>query len=251
MNNKRSTRRFAPLLATVALMTLGACKTDQKATDAGAKPSANIQVRFGTGGEAVDYGAFYVAKAKRVFDEALSPLNATMTSVEFPSPPVINEALASNKIDVMFVAEIPVTVGKAAGVDVKIVAISCSLTQEILVHKGAMTSISGLRGKKIAVLAGSSSHFGVVEILKTAHLTTNDVLIVNMLPPDAKNAFETGQVDAWAVWPPFVEQEELASRGVALGGGTAQINSIVAMRGRISERSPGHRSGDCQRGDED
>jgi sulfonate transport system substrate-binding protein len=187
-------------------------------------------VRFGTGGEAVDYGPFYVAKAKGFFDQALTPLNATMTSVEFPSPPVINEALASNKVDVMFVAEIPVTIGRAAGIRTKIIAISCKLTQGILVHPGSITSISGLRGKKIAVLSGSSSHYGVVEILKKANLTTRDVTLLDMLPPDAKAAFETDQVDAWAVWPPFVEQEELAGRGVALGGGTAEIDSIVAAR---------------------
>jgi sulfonate transport system substrate-binding protein len=221
MNTFRLICRSIALLLTSAVLAVATANADP------------LQVRFGTGGQAVDYGPFYVARAKGFFDKALTPLNAAMTSVELPSPPVINEALATNKIDVMFVAELPVLIGRAAGIPTKIIAISCTLTQEIIVRPGQVSSVADLRGKKIAVLTGSSSHYGVIEILKKAGLSTRDVSILNMLPPDAKAAFETNQVDAWAVWPPFVEQEELAGKGVVLGGGTAQINSIVAVRGEF------------------
>jgi sulfonate transport system substrate-binding protein len=59
-----------------------------------------------------------------------------------------------------------------------------------------------------------------------------------MAPPDAKSAFETGQVDAWAVWPPFVEQEELAGVGRALPKGDALIHSIMAVSGTFAAKNP-------------
>ena len=47
-----------------------------------------------------------------------------------------------------------------------------------------------------------------LKLLKEQGIGESDVEIVDMTPLDAKIAFETGKVDAWAVWPPFVEQQE-------------------------------------------
>jgi sulfonate transport system substrate-binding protein len=205
---------------------------------AGGGSSQPQTVRLGSFFTAVDYGPYLVAKNKGWFEEALKPLNAKPTYTVFQSLPPLNESLGADKVDVVFEAEPPAIVGKAAGINVKIAGISCKLSQEILVPKNSSASISGLKGKKIAVLAGTSSHYGVIKILEKAGLSKSDVEIIDMAPPEAKAAFETGKVDAWAVWPPFVEQEELAGKGKALGGGTARINSIMAMRGGFLSEQP-------------
>jgi sulfonate transport system substrate-binding protein len=103
---------------------------------------------------------------------------------------------------------------------------------------GEAQSAADLKGSKIAVLAGTSSHYGVLKLLKEAGVAPNNVEIIDMAPPDAKSAFETGQVDAWAVWPPFVEQEELAGVGRALPKGDALIHSIMAVSGTFAAKNP-------------
>ena len=147
---------------------------------------------------------------------AVTPVQYTT----FQSLPPVNEAMATQQVDAVFEAEPPALIGRAAGIDVKIVGISCSLVQEILVpQKSKAQSVADLKGAKIAVLAGTSSHYGVLKLLKEAGLGPDSVEIIDMVPPDAKSAFETGQVDAWAVWPPFVEQEEMAGTGQGLAEG--------------------------------
>ena len=59
--------------------------------------------------------------------------------------------------------------------------------------------MTDLKGARIAVLAGTSSHYGVLKNLQGAGLSRNDLSIVDMIPPNAKAAFAAGQVDAWAV----------------------------------------------------
>ena len=195
---------------------------------------ASLQVNFGTGSTAVDYAPFYVAKNKGWIEDALKPFNATPQYTTFQGPAPIIEAYGSGKTDIVFVAEPPVINGDAAGLDIKIADVSCILSQQVLVQKNAgITSPAQLRGKKIAVLTGSSSHYGLLKILSKSGLTSDDVSIINMVPPDAKAAFDTKQISGWAVWPPFEQQEEIAGNGVALGSGTAAIDSLMSVRGEF------------------
>lgn len=199
--------------------------------------AADAGLKLGTFSVAIDYAPFLIAKAKGSFDPIAPGMKPDYTT--FQSLPPINEALATDRIDAVFEAEPPALIGRAAGIDVKIVAISCSLVQEILVQKdGSAKTAADLKGAQIAVLAGTSSHYGVIKILGEAGLTPRDVQIIDMIPPDAKSAFQTKQVDAWAVWPPFVEQEELAGTGRVLPKGDALIHSIMAVRGKFATEHP-------------
>lgn len=189
-------------------------------------------VRIGSFFTAVDYAPYLIAKDKHWFEDSLGVKGIKVEYTEFQTLPTINEAFATGKIDVVFEAEPPAIIGKASGINIVIRDISCSLIQEILVPTNSnVKTIADLKGKKIAVLAGTSSHYGVLKMLKDNGINANDVQIIDMVPPDAKAAFESGQIDAWAVWPPFVEQEELAGKGRILPKGDAYINSIMAVRG--------------------
>jgi sulfonate transport system substrate-binding protein len=199
--------------------------------------SAAQSLKIGSFFVAIDYAPYLIAKSKGLFEkiDGGTPAKYTM----FQSLPPINESFATNQIDAVFEAEPPALIGSAAGIDVKIVGISCSLVQEILVPvKSKAQSVADLRGSKIAVLAGTSSHYGVLKLLKEAGVAPNSVEIIDMVPPDAKSAFGTGQVDAWAVWPPFVEQEELAGVGRVLPKGDALIHSIMAVSGSFAAKNP-------------
>lgn len=202
-------------------------------------PSGGV-IHIGSFSRAVDYAPFLIARNKGWLEElAKKKYNATVEYTEFQSLPSINEAFAADRLDMNFSAEVPAIVGRAAGIDIKIWAAGVSLIQETLVPQNStIQSIKGLRGKKIAVLAGSSSHYGMGKILQNNGLTFNDVQILDMAPPDAKAAFESGRVDAWAVWPPFVEQEEVAGKGRVISGGDVFIQSIAVVREKFAKENP-------------
>lgn len=235
-------RRRAVLVALVLGVFMGACTRETPPPQSGSSPHAapaTKPLRMGSFSVAVDYGPYLVAKNRHWFEEALQSDGYKVEYTLFQSLPPINEALATDRVDVVFEAEPPAIVGKAAGIDVQIWGLSCKLIQEILVPTKSPVKTAGqLKGKRIAVLAGTSSHYGLLKILNAAGVTRNDVEIVDMVPPDAKNAFETGRVDAWAVWPPWVEQEELAGNGRVLPGGDAVIYSIMALRGGFARDNP-------------
>lgn len=188
-------------------------------------------VRIGSFSVAVDYGPYLIAKNKGWFEEAIKEKGVKVEYTVFQSLPPINESFATDRIDIVFEAAPPAIVGKSAGIELEIEDISCTLVQEILVHNNEkVNEIKDLQDKKIAVLAGTSSHYGLFSILNSENITKEQVEIIDMVPPDAKNAFVTGQIDAWAVWPPWVEQEVLSGNGKVLKGGDAFINSVLVVR---------------------
>jgi sulfonate transport system substrate-binding protein len=203
-------------------------------------PAASLQVRLGTFSSAIDYGPFFVARSKGWIAEELALVNATPSYTQFETLPSINEAFAAEDIDVIFEAEPPAIVGRAAGLDIRIVGISCTLRQEVIANASlGVDSVAALKGRRIAVLAGTSSHYGLLQSLANAGLTAGDVQILDMIPPDAKAAFAKSDVDAWAVWPPWVEQEIIAKTAATVPGSEAVIQSIVVARGKFVDEHPG------------
>lgn len=175
-------------------------------------------VRIGTMGDAVDYAPYMVARSKGWFEERFRKYGVQHVEyTAFQALPALNESLGTRRIDIAFEAEPPAIIGKAGGADLRIVGISCSLNQDILIRSDSTISqISDLRGKKVTVPAGTSSHYNVLSILGAAGLSDADLELIDMSPPDARNAFETGQVDAWAIWPPWVEQQIVTGKGRVL-----------------------------------
>ena len=200
---------------------------------------AETSVSFGTFSIAIDYSPYLVAKKKGWFDQALAPFDAKASFTQFETLPTINEALASDRLDVIFEAEPPIIIAKAAGIDVHVVDLDCTLPVDILVPTSSpVRGIAGLKGKTVAVLAGTSSQYGVLADASAAGVDGKDIEMVDMAPPEAKAAFDSGRVDAWAIWPPWVEEEIVAGRGHTLSGGRATIQSIMAMRDGFVNANP-------------
>jgi len=222
--------RSSVIAAALMLLVLTGCKQHEQKLE---------EVRFGSFSVAVDYGAYLVAQQKGWFDQALSAEGAKAHYEMFQSLPPINESLATNRVDVVFEAAPPAIAGKSAGIDVKIVGVSCTVPVEIIVPTdSSVHRLQDLKGKKIAVLAGTSSHYGLLKTLAKVGLGPSDFQVIDMTPPDAKNAFETGQVDAWSVWSPWIEQEEASGKGRPIPGGDAVVYSIFAARGGFIRDHP-------------
>ena len=159
----------------------------------------NVGDQKGTGAEAV-------LKAAGL----LSTLPFKVNWSDFTSGPPMLEAMASGSVDVGGVGDAPPVFAASGGEGVEIVAARSAPTGDqdaIVVPKGSsITSIQQLKGKKIAYGSGSSANYHLLTVLSKAGLTTKDVTMVSLQPANALAAFTSGAVDAWDIWPPYVQQ---------------------------------------------
>jgi sulfonate transport system substrate-binding protein len=159
----------------------------------------NVGDQKGTGAEAV-------LKAAGL----LSTLPFKVSWSDFTSGPPMLEAMASGSVDVGGVGDAPPVFAAAGGEQVEIVgarSVPSGDQDALVVPKGSsITSIQQLKGKKIAYGSGSSANYHLLTVLNKAGLTTKDVTLVNLQPANALAAFTSGAVDAWDIWPPYVQQ---------------------------------------------
>jgi sulfonate transport system substrate-binding protein len=159
----------------------------------------NVGDQKGTGAEAV-------LKAAGL----LSTLPFKVTWSDFTSGPPMLEAMASGSVDIGGVGDAPPVFAASGGEQVEIVgarSVPAGDQDAIVVPKGSsITSIQQLKGKKIAYGSGSSANYHLLTVLTKAGLTTKDVTLVNLQPANALAAFTSGAVDAWDIWPPYVQQ---------------------------------------------
>lgn len=142
----------------------------------------------------------------------------------------ISDAFSGGGLQVLFSADVPSLLCRSQGNDIRIVALSANVAQNILVRKELpIETVLELRGKKLAVLQGTSSQYCLLKILAAAGLKETDLDLLYMGPAEAKVAFESDKIDAWAVWAPFVEQQEVTGKGRLVVGGDAVINSVMTI----------------------
>ena len=161
---------------------------------------------------------------------------------DFTSGPPILQALSSGSLDVGGVGNAPPVFAAAGGDKIAIVGALRNDTRDagLLVPKGSsVTSVSQLKGKKIAVAQGSSADYHLLATLTQAGLTPHDVQLVYLQPAQGLAAFTSGSVAAWDIWPPFIEQAEVlkGAKNIADGHGIVDANYsyTVASKSAISD----------------
>lgn len=130
----------------------------------------------------------------------------------FTSGPPQIEALNADQIDYAITGNTPPILGHETATTV-IQAFDSpqeNVSDAILVGPGSdITEVADLKGRSIGVARGSSAHGHLILQLEKAGISLDDVEVNYLQPTDAKNAFESGQLDAWAVWDPYTGLAEL------------------------------------------
>jgi sulfonate transport system substrate-binding protein len=102
-------------------------------------------------------------------------------------------------------------------------------------------SMADLKGKSVAVSKGSGSHFLLISALKKAGLTLADIKPVYLEAPDGGAAFSSGNVDAWAIWDPFLATQQREHHVRVLADGThdvAHYNRFYVANTRFAKAHP-------------
>jgi len=216
LNHRRKLLAFSAIA--LAGLTATACSssssssstpsTSASAASGSASPSSSINLSSVTlnVGDQKGTGAEAILKAAGL----LNTLPFHVSWSDFTSGPPMLEAMASGSVDVGGVGDAPPVFAAAGGEGVEIVGareVPTGDQDAVLVPKGStITSITQLKGKKIAYGSGSSGNYNLLTVLTAAGLTTKDVTLVNLQPAEALAAFTSGSVDAWDIWPPYVQQ---------------------------------------------
>jgi len=140
------------------------------------------------------------------------------------SAPAEPQAADAGQIDLGDVGDVPPINGAAKETGFRVVAAEqpVNTTQAgdyLLVPKGSpIKTLADLRGRRVAVPIGSSAHGFLLNAIQTVDLSPASVDLVNLAPGPGAAAFDSGKVDAWAIWQPQASIEQAKGATVLLAG---------------------------------
>jgi sulfonate transport system substrate-binding protein len=164
--------------------------------------------------------------------------------VEFPAGPQLLEALSVGSLEFGLTGDSPPVFAQAAGRELYYVGAEPPkpLSSAVLVPAASpLRTLGDLRGKRIALQKGSSSHYLLVRAVARAGLRWSDIAPIYLAPSDARAAFERGAVDAWVIWDPYYAATELdiKPRVLATGAGLSSNNSFYLASKPFVEQHAG------------
>ncbi|MDR1359671.1 MAG: aliphatic sulfonate ABC transporter substrate-binding protein [Deltaproteobacteria bacterium] len=165
-------------------------------------------------------------KGQGILEKALAPHGVTVQWNEFTSGLPMVEALNVGALDLSAdVADTVPLFAQAAGTEFTyFLQEKPSPRAEALVapKDSPVKEVADLKGKKLAVAKASGAHYLTVAALKRAGLVFGkDVQIAYLQPADARTAFESGAIDAWTTWDPFLATVQLKSGARIIADGAS------------------------------
>jgi sulfonate transport system substrate-binding protein len=212
-----------------------------KADQPAAAPTAAEQVVVRIGYQKIG-SPFLLKERAEALTAELGKRNARAEWVEFQAGPPILEAMRAGAVDIGYTGETPPVFAQAGGVPFVYIASDAPApaSEAILVPKDSkLKSVAELKGKKVALNRGSNVHYLLLQALADAKLTLKDIQVTYLAPPDARAAFDSGQVDAWVIWDPFQAAAEVAGARVLRDGkGLVDNQFFYLARREFAEKQP-------------
>ena len=208
---------------------------------AGAQSAGNAPKELRIGYQ--KYGTLVILKARGTLDKRLADKGIAVKWTEFPFGPPLLEAINVGSIDVGTVGESPPIFAQAAGADLAYIGNEppAPAAEALIVPKDSpVKSVAELKGKRIAVAKGSNANFLLVKVLENAGLKYSDVEVTYLAPADARAAFESGRIDAWSIWDPFLAaaEKQLNARQLADGKGAVANHQFYLSARAYAEKYP-------------
>lgn len=201
MTHSLSRRNILQLsLGAAAVSLLSACGA-KASEDAGSSGAAKAPVEIKVGYIADYNGAALMAVADQegYWDKA----GLTPKYLPFTNGPLAIQALGTNNVDVVYIGSgalwLPAS-GKA-----EIWAVNSVSNADRIIAQPGIKTLADLKGKKVAVPAGTSGDQLFSLALAKESLTREDFDVIAMEPPAIVAAFASGQVDGAALWYPLID----------------------------------------------
>lgn len=142
--------------------------------------------------------------------------------VEFAAAAPLLQALGAGAVDTGIAGDGPFLFAWGAGLPIKAAYMlppkgGGSATAVVVPEGSAITSLAQLSGRRIATGKGSIGHLLLLRLLANHAIPAPAPEISFLSPVQAKAALDTGRVDAWSTWEPYVSLEAIGNHGHILG----------------------------------
>jgi NitT/TauT family transport system substrate-binding protein len=165
----------------------------------GGAVSAQTKMTIATGVDPV-FSAYYVAQQEGLFKK--HGLDVRINTG--PSGSAMVSFLINGQIESAFGSEIAGVGNHNLDPNVVVVAQATRLVRWIAVVGRNIETLEGLKGKKVGVARGSGGEVFWLAMLDKLKLNPADYTVVNVEAPEMVAALERGNIDAYAVWEPWV-----------------------------------------------
>lgn len=208
------------ILSTALLASLGAVA---RVAPALAAPKRTIRIGYQR------YGTLILLKHTGMLEKALAGTGTEIAWSEFAAGPQMLQAMGAGAIDFGITGDAPPIFAQAAGPRVVYVGHEppAPFGEAIIVPaSSSLHDVAGLRGKTVGLNRASNVHWLLLAALAKAGLTMADIQPVFLVPGAARPAFDSGRLDAWAIWDPYLSSAESAGHTRVL----AQADGLVGNR---------------------
>jgi NitT/TauT family transport system substrate-binding protein len=161
--------------------------------------AAQTKMTIATGVDPV-FSAYYVAQQAGLFKK--HGLDVRINTG--PSGSAMVSFLVNGQIESAFGSEIAGVSNHNLDPNVVVVAQATRLVRWIALVGRNVDSLDQLKGKKVGVARGSGGEVFWLAMLEKLKLNPADYTVVNVEAPEMVAALERGNIDAYAVWEPWV-----------------------------------------------
>jgi ABC-type nitrate/sulfonate/bicarbonate transport system substrate-binding protein len=152
------------------------------------------------------------------------------------------EDVLAGKADAATVAELPIMFAVMKGQRISIISTIQTTNNNIVIvarkDQGILTP-HDLKGKRIAVPAGTAAEFFLNAFLTAQGISGQEVTTVDLRPDKMGDALMRGEVGAVTTWPPFLgqTQKKLGGKGVTFSDENiyTQFFNIIATPGFVQQ----------------
>ncbi|MEG4322583.1 MULTISPECIES: aliphatic sulfonate ABC transporter substrate-binding protein [unclassified Microcoleus] len=176
------------------------------------------------------FGALFYLKAKGSLETRLAKMGWSVEWTEFVAGPPILAAIGQGKIDLGYAGVAPPIFAQSEGVPFVYIANDSALPGSIGIivpQNSPIRTLADLKGKKIAATQKTAGHYLLIRALTQGGLQLEDAEFVDLSPPKAQEAFLRGEVDAWAIWQPFLAKLQE----------TMPVHFLTESEGLINDRN--------------
>ena len=160
---------------------------------------AQAKMTIATGVDPV-FSAYYVAQQEGLFKK--HGLDVRINTG--PSGSAMVSFLVNGQIESAFGSEIAGVSNHNLDPNVVVVAQATRLVRWIAVVGRNIDNLDQLKGKKVGVARGSGAEVFWLAMIEKLKLNPADYTVVNVEAPEMVAALERGNIDAYAVWEPWV-----------------------------------------------
>ena len=172
----------------------------------------------------IGYVPLFIALEKGFFEEGGLNLDYSVFSGNTEG----DVAFAANQLDGVNNVTSEAVALFSKGKDFRIIQVaSTSLGGDGILARNSIADISDFRGKEIAVDVGGVSHFFLLQVLKEAGLSGEDVTISNLTADAAAAAYQTGRIDVAVTYAPFMQKANEAQPDGRIIFDTSQMPTAI------------------------